>query len=453
MIPVSLLTLSNILNAKLIGADIQIIDVTIDSRKVTNDCLFIALHGKHFNAHDFAATAVDSGAKALVVNHRLALDIPQLVVKDTYLALGQLAAWVRQQVTARVVALTGSSGKTSVKEMTASILSQCGEVLYTSNNFNNAIGVPLTLLRLQSKHNFAVIELGATHLGDIAYTSALTRPQSALINNLAPAHIESFGSLSGVSAAKGEIFTGLSTKGIAIINADNNDLPHWQNMLHEKTVWHFSLQATAGVDFFASKIRDNGNVKQFYLHSPFGCSEIALTVPGKHNVSNALAATALAMSVGASLQAVRQGLRKSPAIPGRLFPIILAPNKILLDDSYNANVGSVITAIQVLENMPGYRVIVIGDMAELGKETQDWHYQVGKVARQACINKVISIGDFSHILSMTSGKGEHYHDKASVIERVKELLKKHTVITVLIKGSRRAAMDQITYALQEKILC
>lgn len=453
MIPVSLLTLAEILNAELIGADRQIIDVTTDTRQVTNNCLFIALHGQQFDAHDFAASAVASGAKALVVNHRLAIDTPQLVVEDTYLALGQLAAWVRRKVSSRVVALTGSSGKTSVKEMTAAILSKCGEVLYTSGNLNNAIGVPLTLLRLQAQHNFAVIELGATHIGDIAYTSALTRPQSALINNLSPAHLESFVSLSGVAAAKGEIFTGLSSDGIAIINADNNDLPNWQYMLHGKTIWHFSLQATTGVEFFASQVRNNGNGNQFYLHSPFGSADIELTVPGHHNVANALAAAALAMSVGASLQAVKQGLRQSSAIPGRLFPIIWAPNKILLDDSYNANVGSMMTAIQVLENMPGYRVIVMGDMAELGAESQDWHCQIGKVARQACIDKVISIGDFSHLLSMTSGKGEHYNDKASVIERVAELLKKHTVITVLIKGSRRAAMEQVIDALQEKILC
>ncbi|HEJ7007782.1 TPA: UDP-N-acetylmuramoyl-tripeptide--D-alanyl-D-alanine ligase, partial [Serratia marcescens] len=268
MIPVSLQTLAEVLSAELIGADCQIVEVTTDTRKVTAGCLFVALKGERFDAHDFAADAVAAGAGALLVSKRLLVDVPQLVVQDTRLALGQLGAWVRQQVPARVVALTGSSGKTSVKEMTAAILRECGEVLYTAGNFNNDIGVPLTLLRLEPQHDFAVIELGANHIGEIAYTTALTRPQTALVNNLAAAHLEGFGSLAGVAQAKGEIFTGLPADGVAIINADNNDWPHWQSMLGGKTVWRFSPQAAAGVDFFADDVRVNGAGTQFTLHSP-----------------------------------------------------------------------------------------------------------------------------------------------------------------------------------------
>ncbi|NIH12053.1 MAG: UDP-N-acetylmuramoyl-tripeptide--D-alanyl-D-alanine ligase [Serratia symbiotica] len=453
MIPVSLLVLAEILSAELIGADSQIIEVKTDTRKVTAGCLFVALKGERFDAHDFAVAAVAAGAGALLVSQRLALDAPQLVVADTRLALGQLAAWVRQQVPARVVSLTGSSGKTSVKEMTAAILSECGEVLYTAGNFNNDIGVPLTLLRLQPQHDFAVIELGANHIGEIAYTSALARPQAALINNLAAAHLEGFGSLAGVAQAKGEIFTGLPTDGVAIINADNNDWPHWQSMLGGKTVWCFSPQATAGVEFFASEVRGDGNGTQFQLHSPFGSAEIVLPLPGRHNVANALPAAALAMSVGASLKAVRQGLSQLQAVPGRMFPIVLAANKLLLDDSYNANVGSMTTAAQVLAEMPGYRVMVVGDMDELGAEAQECHRQVGEAARRAGIDKVISVGGLSRVLSVASGNGEHYQDKAAVIARVAELLAEHEVMTVLIKGSRRAAMEQVVCALQEKTPC
>ncbi|NIG62628.1 MAG: UDP-N-acetylmuramoyl-tripeptide--D-alanyl-D-alanine ligase [Serratia symbiotica] len=453
MIPVSLLVLAEILSAELIGADSQIIEVKTDNRKVTAGCLFVALKGERFDAHDFAAAALAAGAVALLVSQRLALDAPQLVVADTRIALGQLAAWVRQQIPARLVALTGSSGKTSVKEMTAAILSECGEVLYTAGNFNNDIGVPLTLLRLQPQHDFAVIELGANHIGEIAYTSALARPQAALINNLAAAHLEGFGSLSGVAQAKGEIFTGLPADGVAIINADNNDWPHWQSMLSGKTVRCFSLQASAGVEFFASEVRGDGNSTQFQLHSPFGSAEILLPLPGCHNVANALAAAALAMSVGASLQSVRQGLRQLQAVPGRMFPIVLAANKLLLDDSYNANVGSMNIAAQVLGDMPGYRVMVVGDMDELGAEAQECHRQVGEAARLAGIDKVISAGGFSRVLSVASGNGEHYQDKKAVIARVLELLAEHEVITVLIKGSRRASMQQVVCALQEKTPC
>ncbi|NIH15457.1 UDP-N-acetylmuramoyl-tripeptide--D-alanyl-D-alanine ligase [Serratia symbiotica] len=453
MIPVSLLVLAEILSAELIGADSQIIEVKTDTRKVTTGCLFVALKGEHFDAHDCADAAVAAGAGALLVSQRLALDAPQLVVADTRLALGQLAAWVRQQVPVRLVAMTGSSGKTSVKEMTTAILSECGEVLYTAGNFNNDIGVPLTLLRLQPQHDFAVIELGANHIGEIAYTSALARPQAALINNLAAAHLEGFGSLEGVAQAKGEIFTGLPADGVAIINADNNDWPHWQSMLSGKTVRCFSPQASAGVEFFASEVRGDGNGTQFQLHSPFGSAEIVLPLPGRHNVANALAAAALAMSVGASLKSVRQGLSQLQAVPGRMFPIVLAANKLLLDDSYNANVGSMTTAAQVLAEMPGYRVMVVGDMDELGAEAKEYHRQVGEATRRAGIEKVISVGGLSRVLSMASGNGEHYQDKTAVIARVAELLVEHEVITVLIKGSHRASMQHVVCALQEKTPC
>ncbi|AYO36259.1 UDP-N-acetylmuramoyl-tripeptide--D-alanyl-D-alanine ligase [Serratia sp. P2ACOL2] len=453
MIPVSLQALADVLSAELIGADCQIVEVTTDTRQVTAGCLFVALKGERFDAHDFAVDAVTAGAGALLVSKRLLVDVPQLVVKDTRLALGQLAAWVRKQVPARVVALTGSSGKTSVKEMAAAILRECGEVLYTAGNFNNDIGVPLTLLRLQPQHDFAVIELGANHIGEIAYTTALTCPQTALVNNLAAAHLEGFGSLAGVAQAKGEIFTGLPADGVAIINADNNDWPHWQSMLEGKTVWRFSPQAAEGVDFFASDVQVNGEGTQFTLHSPFGTAPIALPLPGRHNVANALAATALAMSAGASLEAVRQGLKQLKAVPGRLFPIALSAGKLLLDDSYNANVGSMTAAAQVLAEMPGYRVMVVGDMAELGAEAEECHRQVGEAARLAGVDKVLGVGPLSQTLIAASGNGEHFQDKAAVIARVAELLSEHAVITVLIKGSRSAAMEQVVRALQEKAPC
>ncbi|KFK92642.1 MULTISPECIES: UDP-N-acetylmuramoyl-tripeptide--D-alanyl-D-alanine ligase [unclassified Serratia (in: enterobacteria)] len=453
MIAVSLKVLAEVLSAELIGADCQITEVMTDTRQVTAGCLFVALKGERFDAHDFAADAIAAGAGALLVSKRLLVDAPQLVVKDTRLALGQLAAWVRQQVPAKVVALTGSSGKTSVKEMTATILRECGEVLYTAGNFNNDIGVPLTLLRLQPQHDFAVIELGANHIGEIAYTTALTQPQSALVNNLAAAHLEGFGSLAGVAQAKGEIFAGLPANGVAIINADNNDWPHWQVQLQGKKVWRFSPQAADGVDFFASDIQINGKGTQFTLHSPLGTVAIELPLPGRHNVANALAAAALAMSVGATLAAVRAGLQQLQAVPGRLFPVALAEGKLLLDDSYNANVGSMIAAAQVLAEMPGYRVMVVGDMAELGAEAAECHRQVGDAARLAGVDKVISVGQLSHVLSSAAGNGEHYQNKAAVIARVAELLSAHAVITVLIKGSRSAAMEQVVRALQEKAPC
>ncbi len=453
MIRVSLQALTSVLNAELIGADAQIDSVTTDTRKIEAGGLFIALKGEKFDAHEFAAEAIAAGAAALVVSKRLPVGVPQLVVADTRIALGQLGAWVRQQVPARVVGLTGSSGKTSVKEMAAAILRQCGNVLYTAGNFNNDIGVPLTLLRLTAEHDFAVIEMGANHLGEIAYTTDLARPETALVNNLSAAHLEGFGSLAGVAQAKGEIFEGLPAEGIAILNADSNDWPHWQRHLTNKTVWRFSPDAAADVNFYATDVKLSPLKTEFTLHSPQGPVTVLLPLPGRHNIANALAGAALALSVGASLDAVREGLSTLSAVPGRLFPIALSEGKTLLDDSYNANVGSMTAAAQTLAEMPGYRVMALGDMAELGAETENCHRQVGEAIREAGIDKVFTIGHASRVISDVSGCGEHLQDKAALTARLTSLLSEHAVITILIKGSRSAAMEQVVRALQENATC
>ncbi len=452
MIGVTLGQLSGVLNGELQGEDVLIDDVTTDTRKITPGCLFVALKGERFDAHDFAQTAKDAGAGALLVSRKLAIDLPQLVVSDTRLAFGELAAWVRKQVPARVVALTGSSGKTSVKEMTAAILAQCGNTLYTAGNLNNDIGVPMTLLRLTPEHQFAVIELGANHQGEIAWTVSLTRPEAALVNNLAAAHLEGFGSLAGVAKAKGEIFSGLSEGGIAILNADNNDWANWQQIIGDRTVWRFSPTA-AGSDFSASDIRITAQGTVFTLHTPNGSAEVLLPLPGRHNIANALAATALATAVGADLNAVKAGLAQLKAVPGRLFPVHLSETQLLLDDSYNANVGSMTAAVQVLSEMPGYRVLVVGDMAELGAESEACHIQVGEAAKAAGIDRVLSVGHLSQAISDASEAGEHFTDKASAIARLNTLIKEHKTITILVKGSRSAAMEEVVRALQENGTC
>ena len=395
MISVTLSQLTDILNGELQGADITLDAVTTDTRKLTPGCLFVALKGERFDAHDFADQAKAGGAGALLVSRPLDIDLPQLIVKDTRLAFGELAAWVRQQVPARVVALTGSSGKTSVKEMTAAILSQCGNTLYTAGNLNNDIGVPMTLLRLTPEYDYAVIELGANHQGEIAWTVSLTRPEAALVNNLAAAHLEGFGSLAGVAKAKGEIFSGLPENGIAIMNADNNDWLNWQSVIGSRKVWRFSPNA-ANSDFTATNIHVTSHGTEFTLQTPTGSVDVLLPLPGRHNIANALAAAALSMSVGATLDAIKAGLVNLKAVPGRLFPIKLAENQLLLDDSYNANVGSMTAAVQVLAEMPGYRVLVVGDMAELGAESEACHVQVGEAAKAAGIDCVLSVGKQSH---------------------------------------------------------
>ena len=452
MINVTLSQLAEILHGELQGADLTLDAVTTDTRKLTPGCLFVALKGERFDAHDFADKAKAGGAGALLVNRPLDIDLPQLIVKDTRLAFGELAAWVRAQVPARVVALTGSSGKTSVKEMTAAILSQCGNTLYTAGNLNNDIGVPMTLLRLNHDYDYAVIELGANHQGEIAWTVGLTRPEAALVNNLAAAHLEGFGSLAGVAKAKGEIFTGLQENGIAILNADNNDWLNWQSIIGDRTVWRFSPNA-AHSDFTATQIHVTLHGTTFSLQTPKGSIDVLLPLPGRHNIANALAASALSMAVGAPLEAIKAGLANLTAVPGRLFPISLAENQLLLDDSYNANVGSMTAAVQVLSEMPGFRVLVVGDMAELGAESEACHVQVGEAAKAADIDCVLSTGKLSQAISDASGVGEHFADKSALVTRLKALVAEHQTMTVLVKGSRSAAMEEVVHALQENGTC
>lgn len=452
MISVTLSQLSGILHGELHGADATIEAVTTDTRKLTSGCLFVALKGERFDAHDFADKAKEGGAGALLVSRKLDIDLPQLVVKDTRLAFGELAAWVRQQVPVRVVALTGSSGKTSVKEMTAAILSECGNTLYTAGNLNNDIGVPMTLLRLTNEHQYAVIELGANHQGEIAWTVSLTRPEAALVNNLAAAHLEGFGSLAGVAKAKGEIYTGLPANGIAIMNGDNNDWLNWQNIIGDRKVWRFSPNA-ANSDFTATNIHVTSHGTEFTLQTPTGGIDVTLPLPGRHNIANALAATALAMAVGAPHDAVKKGLANLKAVPGRLFPVQLGDNQLLLDDSYNANVGSMTAAAHVLAEMPGYRVMVVGDMAELGDESEACHIQVGETAKAVGIDRVLSVGKLSKAISDASGVGEHFDDKAAMIARLEALIAEKQIITILVKGSRSAAMEEVARALQEKRAC
>ena len=310
----------------------------------------------------------------------------------------------------------------------------------------------MTLLRLTKEHQYAVIELGANHQGEIAWTVSLTRPEAALVNNLAAAHLEGFGSLAGVAKAKGEIYTGLPENGIAILNADNNDWLNWQAVIGDRKVWRFSPNA-ANSDFTATNVQITSHGTEFTLQTPTGNVDVLLPLPGRHNIANALAATSLAMAVGADLAAVKAGLAQLQAVPGRLFPIRLTESQLLLDDSYNANVGSMTAAVQVLSEMPGFRTMVVGDMAELGAESAACHREVGEAAKAAGLDCVLSVGALSADISRASGVGEHFNDKAAVVARLRELLAEHKIMTILVKGSRSAAMEEVVRALQETWTC
>lgn len=455
MIPLHLSELARLLQGELVGPDQCIQAITTDSRELLSvpGTLFIALQGSRFDGHQFSAQAVAQGVQALLVQQQLPLAVSQVVVPSVGQALRQLAVWVRQQASARRVAVTGSSGKSSVKEMTAAILQQRGETLATFKNHNNQVGVPLTLLRLTTQHRFAVLELAASAPGEIGRSSELVQPEAALINTISEAHLVGLGSLAGVAQAKGEIFTQLTADGIAIVNLESHDLPRWQSQLTaQQTLWRCALEATVGADFYASAIQLHPGGCEFLLHSPKGTIPITLSLLGRHNVANAVAAAALAMAVGAELSEIQHGLVACQPINGRLCPQWLAPEQLLIDDSYNANVASMLAAIQVLQQQPGYRCLVVGDMAELGDRSAACHQQVALALAATSIEQVFSMGSFSAVISRAAG-GSHFSDHASLITALKAQLQQRWPLTILVKGSRSAAMEQVVAALQAGAAC
>jgi UDP-N-acetylmuramoyl-tripeptide--D-alanyl-D-alanine ligase len=452
MIPVSLAWVTEQIQGKLIDANNQsmmIASVSTDTRHIEQGALFIALQGPNFDGHDFVNQAQQSGAIAAIVTHQIVTDIAQIIVSDTKVALGLLAGAVKREVAPLTVGITGSSGKTTVKEMVAAILSRRGKVLATKGNFNNDIGVPLTLLRLEADHEFAVVEMGANHLGEIAYTTDLVKPDVATIVNAAAAHLEGFGSLLGVARAKSEIFKGLPDHGVAVLNVDSQFYDFWKSKLRLTKIQSFSCDKPA--DYCAEEtILGLDGCAQFDLVSPLGRVSVSLSLPGMHNVSNALVAAALAIGVGATLNDVVEGLRNMPHVAGRLNVKQLSNQVKILDDTYNANVASVNAAIDLLASFAGRRVLILGDMAELGEKARYYHEQVGEYAKQKGIDELYTLGVLSQSASAVfDAQGKHFSDIKRLDEYVlSQLAGEQRDITILVKGSRSAKMERVVQALE-----
>jgi UDP-N-acetylmuramoyl-tripeptide--D-alanyl-D-alanine ligase len=453
MIETSLNWIAKQLDGQLIGADVRVNQISTDTRNLPAGAVYLALKGANFNGHDFALQAQQKGALGIIASEDVAVDIPVIRVANTTLALGALGAAVKAEIAPKTVAITGSSGKTTVKEMTAAILSRRGKVLATDGNFNNEIGVPLTLLRLTPEHEFAVMELGANHLGEIAYTAALVKPDVATIVNATAAHLQGFGSVQGVAQAKSEIFTGLTSSGIAVVNGDSQFTDFWLEGLPSHQVTLFSQQNLHNnADFYASDIRVAGKgCAEFLMHTPHGEIKIQLTLPGLHNVTNALVAGALAMHLGASLDDVALGLGAMTAVAGRLCVKELTPQVRLLDDTYNANVASVKAAIDTLITFAGKRILVLGDMGELGDEASGYHQQVGEYAKLKGIDEFYSLGQLSRSASEVLGPhGHHFTDFDLLMVDLKNALtNEQQELTILVKGSRSAKMERVITALEK----
>ncbi len=449
MIKVSLSWIATQVGGQLQGEDAEIDGVSTDTRNIQAGDLFIALVGPNFNGHQFAQLAADKGASAMLVSEPVDSPLPQILVADTRIALGALAKGVKRQVAPKTVAITGSAGKTTVKEMVAAILARKGTVLATQGNFNNDIGVPLTLLRLTEEHEYAVIELGANHLGEIAYTCSLVEPDVATITNAAAAHLEGFGSLLGVARAKSEIFKGLSDKGTAVINDDSQFAVFWQGKLHRQKMVRFGQQAD--VDYRAEDvILGMDGCAQFELVTPIGEVAVELTTPGIHNVDNALCAAALAVAMGATLEDIKLGLKEMQKVKGRLNVKQLTNQVKLIDDSYNANVTSVNAAIDLLSSFSGRQVLVLGDMGELGEKARYYHEQVGAYARQQGIHDLLTLGVLSQSASAEFGQlGHHFSDVDAMVGYLEQhLASEQRDITILVKGSRSARMERVVEAIE-----
>lgn len=429
--------------------------VAIDSRKVKQGELFIALHGPNFDGHNYLAQVREAGAVAAVVSHLVDDELPQILVDDTRLALGRLAAAWREEFAAPVIGITGSNGKTTVKEMCAAIMRQRGGCWFTQGNLNNDIGVPLTLFQLEpALHQSAVIEMGANHVGEIAYLTQLVKPDVAIVNNVGPAHIGEFGSLDNIAKGKAEIWQGLREGGVAVLNADDAYIEYWRGLTRELNTMTFASTASADVTLRAGseQCRLDGQrfSNEFIIDTPSAELRVSLQLAGHHNVLNALAATALALAAGASVAHIQAGLAAVTPVAGRLYPLAGINQQLLLDDSYNANAASMEAALQVLAEMSGERVLVMGDMAELGDEAESTHVAIAEQARAAGVNALFTCGPLSQLAAEAFGQGaQSFVDCAALISALTLYMQAVNPASqvILFKGSRSARIDEVVHAV------
>jgi UDP-N-acetylmuramoyl-tripeptide--D-alanyl-D-alanine ligase len=435
----TLATAARVLKAPLQGGDAEFFAVSTDTRKLKRGDLYVALQGPRFDGHTFLPEAEKQGAVAALVSRVGMTALPNVCVADTRLALGDLAAYWRREFSIPVIAVTGSNGKTTVKNMIAAILAETGPSLATQGNLNNDIGVPLTLLRLQAGDRYAVIEMGMNHFGEIDYLTRITQPTIAVINNAAEAHLAGLGDVANVARAKGEIFAGLQGNGVAVINADDTYAGLWREMAASRPILTFGLQNRA--DISAEFVPDTVS-SLLRLHTPAGDCALRLPLPGKHNVLNALAAVAAAEAAGMKLADIKAGLEKLRNISGRLEMKPGRNGARVWDDTYNANPASVAAGIEVLRTAEGERVLVIGDMGELGDAALEMHRRTGARARQAGIDRLFALGELSQAAVQAFGKnGQHFPNHEALAAGLNNIM--HPQMTVLVKGSRVMQMERV----------
>ncbi|MEN9849534.1 MAG: hypothetical protein RL368_2274 [Pseudomonadota bacterium] len=446
MISLKLSELVPALHGVIVGEEeIEFQGISTDTRQIKLGNLYVALSGKHFDGHDFILQAQQNGAVAAIVDRAVTCSLPTLRVADTRKALGDLAKLWRQRFPVPVVAVTGSNGKTTVKEMLRAILSERGKVLATEGNLNNDIGLPLTLFNLNQEYTYAVVEMGANHAGEIAYLSQIAQPQVAVITLCAPAHLEGFKDVEGVAHAKGEIFSGLQAQGTAIINQDDVYANLWQELAKPRAVSRFAIEETA--DVRAKNLQLAPESCQFILQTRHGEISIQLPLAGRHNVLNALAASAAALALGCTLENIQSGLRNIQAVKGRLQSYPALNDACVLDDTYNANPTSLNAALSVLQMYPAPRWLVLGDMNELGERSALFHQQAARRALDVGVERLYATGNMTRHAVDTFGEGAYFfNDQGALIEALRNDVMAGT--TLLVKGSRGMQMEKVVNALR-----
>lgn len=438
--------------AKVLGCESPVIDVVIsgaviDSRKVVQGSLFVAIAGQQVDGHDYIVAARQAGASAALVSKKTNDALPQLVVHDVVEAFGILAKFWRQQGDLTVVAVTGSNGKTTVKEMIAAILSQSGSVIATQGNLNNELGVPLTLTRLNASTDYAVIEMGANHRGEISRLVEMAQPQFSIINNVGAAHLEGFGDLMGVAKAKAEIYLGLAKDGMGIINADMEYVDQWKQVLGNRKSISFAIENDA--DIKAQDLQIDSNSSHFMVELAGDFHYVNVPLPGLHNVANALAAIAMTYAIGIPGADMVKGLATMSSVPHRLQVRAGINQSQLIDDTYNANPDSYQQALATLSSFAGEHWLVLGDFGELGDGSEQIHAQMGLDAKKSGVERLLTVGEQSKKACTTFGdNSQHFDDLDSLKTSLEQILT--SKVTCLIKGSRFMQLDRLADALAEK---
>ncbi len=446
--PLTLAYLARCGEGSLVGEDRVFDWVSTDSRTSPAGALFVALRGEHFDGHEFAGAAASRGACGLLVERQLPIALPQVVVADTLRALTACARAHRRRFRHPVVAVTGSNGKTTTKEMIGAVLSRKGPCLITKGNLNNHIGVPLTLLGLRQEHRHAVIEMGANHRGEIAHLASIAEPDIGLVTNAGAAHLEGFGSLDGVAAGKGELFAGLPAGGVAVINADDRYASSWRAAAAGRRLLTFGVEQPADftVRHIATTIESNGPRQQCDLISPAGTGRVCLELAGLHNLRNALGAAAAAYAAGADLSDIVAGLAAVRPVKGRLEFRRAINGALLVDDSYNANPASVRAGLDTFRDVRGARWLVLGDMMELGSAADQLHAEIGRYAKEEGIERLLAVGPKSRFAVDAFGPGGMwFEDVDDLIDAARRSLGPD--IVVLVKGSRANRLERVTAAL------